>query len=160
MFNFPPRNVEQVSKELCSLVLWAPPKLQCVFVFPENYNKMMMFSMLLREIRKVLLSWAVAARVARVAQAPSSKCQVFRGGWCRCRCPDAVIKAAHWKLLQQYKNTNKKKTVYELTICTKSKSRQSADNDFRSQSLPSLPPCALLLPLLNDFISKNVLFGT
>lgn len=53
---FPPRNVEQVSKELCSLVLWAPPKLQCVFVFPENYNKMMMFSMLLREIRKVLLS--------------------------------------------------------------------------------------------------------
>lgn len=27
----PPSNVEQVSKELCSLVLWAPPKVRCVF---------------------------------------------------------------------------------------------------------------------------------
>lgn len=25
---------------------------------------------------------------------------------------NAVIKAAHWKLLQQYKNTNKKKQLY------------------------------------------------
>lgn len=27
----PPSNVEQVSKELCCLVLWAPPKVRCIF---------------------------------------------------------------------------------------------------------------------------------
>lgn len=82
---------KQVSKELCSLVLWASPS--CVCISRELYNKMMMFSMLLREIRQVLLSSCGAARVARVAQAaPSSKCQVFL----------RVIKAAQWKVLQQY----------------------------------------------------------
>lgn len=85
----------QVSKELCSLVLWASLPL-CVCISRELYNKMMMFSMLLREIRQVLLSSCGAARVARVARvaqaAPSSKCQVFL----------RVIKAAQWKVLQQY----------------------------------------------------------